>query len=141
MLNIKRLHPEAIIPKRAYKDDSGLDLFAVEDVVLDVGKRTLVRTGWAMSIPSGYEIQIRSKSGMALKQGIIVYNSPGTVDCGFFSEVMVILLNEGERDIVLLKGQKIAQMIINKVELWSPKEVDNIEDTERGSNGFGSTGV
>ena len=140
MLKIKRLHPDAIVPKRAYEHDSGLDLFAVDDVVLDAGKRVLFRTGWAMQVPIGYEIQIRSKSGLALNHGVVVLNSPSTIDRGFSGEVKVILFNTGARNLVIQQGQKIAQIVIAKVELWEPVEMNIHTDTSRGDNGFGSTG-
>ena len=139
----KKLTDDAITPSYAYESDSGFDLYSTEEVVLNPFERRLVPTGLSFDIPEGYEIQVRTKSGLALKQGLMVLNSPGTVDQGYTGEVKVILLNASNEQQKIVKGMKIAQGVLCPVE--SGKKValieDNFEDKERGANGFGSTGV
>lgn len=141
MLEIERLHDDAIQPKRSNTGDAGLDLTSVEDMVLAPEEVKLVPTGWKMSVPLGYEIQIRPRSGLAFKHKIMVLNSPGTVDCHYRGEVKVILYNEGKEPFVIKTGDRIAQMVVNQVELWEPVLVTKLDDTIRGDGGFGSTGV
>lgn len=146
-LKVKRLDPNAKLPTRAHATDSGLDLYCLEDIVIWPGQRQLVRTGIAVELEPGYEAQVRSKSGLALKSGIMVLNSPGTVDCGYKNEIGVILFNtcsaNGSDIFKLSAGSKIAQLVIQKVELPVVEEVDEIyiEGTDRDMGGFGSTGL
>jgi len=141
MLEIERLHEDAVPPKRSTPGDAGLDLVSVEDAVLEHEEQKLIATGWKMSVPLGYEIQIRPRSGLAFKHKITILNSPGTVDCHYRGEVKVLLYNEGKEPFVIKKGDRIAQMVINKVELWEPQISEKLSDTVRGEGGFGSTGV
>ena len=145
MLKVKKLHENAILPTRSHATDSGLDLYCLEDIVLWPGDRTLVKTGIAIELEPGFEAQVRSKSGLALKSGIMVLNSPGTVDCGYKNEIGVILFNtnKGSEVFKLSAGSKIAQLVIARVELPEVVEVDEIypEGTDRDMGGFGSTGL
>lgn len=142
-LFFKKLNPDAVSPTYAYESDSGFDLYSTEEVILKPFERRLVPTGLSFDIPEGYEIQVRTKSGLALKQGLMVLNSPGTVDQGYTGEVKVILFNASNEQQKVEKGMKIAQGVLSSVE--SGKKValieDNFEDKERGANGFGSTGI
>ena len=142
-LFFKKLNPDAVNPTYAYDSDSGFDLYSTEEVMLKPFERRLVPTGLSFDIPEGYEIQVRTKSGLALKQGLMVLNSPGTVDQGYTGEVKVILFNASNEQQKVEKGMKIAQGVLSSVE--SGKKValieDNFEDKERGANGFGSTGI
>jgi dUTP pyrophosphatase len=137
---IKKLNENAILPKRAYPSDAGIDLFTYEDVIIGVGQRKLVKVGLAIEIPVGYEVQIRSRSGNAYKHGAVVLNSPGTIDQQYRGELGVILINHGNTEVEFKSGSAIAQMVINKVELVDFELCDELDDTERGSGGFGSTG-
>lgn len=141
MLEIERIHDDAIPPKRATAGDAGLDLTSVEAMILQPEEVKLVPTGWKMAVPMGFEIQIRPRSGLAFKKKIMVLNSPGTVDCHYRGEVKVILYNEGKEPFEIKVGDRIAQMVINKVELWEPELREKLSDTERGVGGMGSTGV
>lgn len=144
VLKVKKLREDAILPQRAHATDSGLDLFAAEDVVVWMGGKELVKTGIAIELEPGYEAQIRSKSGIALNNGVFVLNSPGTIDHGYEGEIGVILLNTSRTHIFKVKkGQKIAQLVIQKVELPQVMEVSEIysDGTDRGDGGFGSTGL
>lgn len=145
-LKVFRMVPEAKLPTRAYPYDSGLDLYSIERKVLWPGSITLVRTGIKIKLEPGYEAQIRSKSGLALNAGLVVANSPGTVDYGYEGEVGVLIHNTRTTDYIIEAGQKIAQMIIQKVELPEVFEVTSVGDVmysneERGEGGFGSTGI
>lgn len=142
-LKVKRLTEDAILPEKAHLTDSGFDLFSTEEVTLWAGDRLLIHTGIAIELEPGYEAQVRSKSGLALKEGLMVLNSPGTVDCGYKNEVGVILFNGSKHNYKIKKGQKIAQLVIQKVELPEIIEVDEIypEGTDRDMGGFGSTGL
>ena len=131
-------------PEYAYESDSGFDLRSTEDFWVQANDRNLIPTGIRFDIPEGYEIQVRSKSGLALNQGLIVLNSPGTVDCGYQGEIKVIMFNTTKERIKIEKGQKVAQAVLCPV--VSGKWVDlirveNINDKDRNSNGFGSTGL
>lgn len=131
-------------PTYAYPTDSGFDLYSTEDVDIDPFDRSLIPTGLHFNIPDGYEIQIRSKSGLALKQGLMVLNSPGTVDQGYTGEIKVILFNTTKEKIKIPMGQKIAQGVLSPVVCgkWIKlNKIDNIEDKERSDKGFGSTGI
>lgn len=128
----------------SYESDhaSGMDLRArVESpVVLKPFQRSLVPTGIAVSIPVGYEAQVRPRSGLAIKSGVTLLNSPGTIDADYRGEVKVILINLGDEDFVISKGDRIAQMIIQQVVRCRWEEVESLDDTARGDGGFGHTG-
>jgi dUTP pyrophosphatase len=131
-------------PEYAYITDSGFDLRSTEELVVKAGERALVGTGLSFDIPDGYEIQVRSKSGLALKQGLMVLNSPGTIDFGYISEIKVILFNTSKEDVTISLGQKIAQAVLCPVVCgkWvNLVKTDKIEDKDRNNNGFGSTGI
>ena len=140
-LAFKRIHPDAVLPAYAHKSDAGMDVRSVEDLVIAPGKRALVPTGLVMLLPPGYEAQVRPRSGLALKHGVTVLNTPGTIDSGYRGEVGVILANFGDSDFAVRKGDKIAQIVIAPVTQPDIVESDTVESTDRGAGGFGSTGV
>ena len=139
-LKVKKIHEDAKIPAYAHKGDSGMDLYSVEEIVLQPGETKLVKTGLQIAVPKGFEVQVRPKSGLAAKFGITVLNTPGTVDSGYRGEVMVILVNHGKEEYKVEKGKKIAQMVIAKVEEAKIEVVENLDNTTRKDGGFGSTG-
>lgn len=131
-------------PEYAYVSDSGFDLRANEDVWIFPMSRSIIKTGLIFNIPDGYEIQVRSKSGIALKQGLFVLNSPGTVDSGYLGEIQVIMFNTTTEKVKIEKGQKVAQAVLCPVVggKWvNLIRVEKIEDKDRNDNGFGSTGL
>jgi dUTP pyrophosphatase len=131
-------------PEYAYQSDSGFDLRSSEDIWVHPNDRKLIPTGMRFDIPEGYEIQVRSKSGLALNQGLMVLNSPGTVDSGYQGEIKVIMFNTTNQKVKIEKGQKVAQAVLCPVVSgkWVDLiRVDNINDKDRNSNGFGSTGI
>lgn len=131
-------------PEYAYQSDSGFDLRSSEDIWIHPNSRKLISTGMRFDIPEGYEIQVRSKSGLALNQGLMVLNSPGTVDSGYQGEIKVIMFNTTNEKVKIEKGQKMAQAVLCPVVSgkWVDLiRVDNINDKDRNSNGFGSTGL
>lgn len=138
------LHENAIPPKYNYMSDSGFDLYSIEDVTIQPLGRALVRTGLSFNIKDGYEIQVRSKSGLAINQGLMCLNSPGTVDNGYTGEVKVILFNTNQSPVNIIKGMKIAQAVLCPVVngKWVDLEQSNKKvEKDRGENGFGSTGI
>jgi dUTP pyrophosphatase len=142
-VRIKRLPNGAGLPLPDYasKGAAGMDICSAESVILRIGKRLAVATGFAFAIPKGYEVQVRPRSGLALKHGITCLNSPGTIDSDYRGEVKVILANLGEDDFPIEKGERIAQIVVAPVQHATMVEVDEIDDTSRGAGGFGSTGV
>ncbi len=132
-------HP---MPSYSTKDSAGMDIRAnlKEQVVLKPLERTLIKTGLYIEIPSGYEAQIRPRSGMALKKGITVLNTPGTIDADYRGEIGVILINLSSEEHTINHGDRVAQMVIAKVEQPTLEEVTILNESERGSGGFGSTG-
>jgi len=130
------------LPKKMSKGASGFDLFAAvtEPVVIPQGKWKLIPTGIALSIPNGYEAQIRPRSGLALKYGITALNSPGTIDADYRGEIHVILVNLGEQEFVIQRGERIAQLVFQHVPDVEFQLVDQLDQTERGAGGFGHTG-
>ena len=131
-------------PTYVYPTDSGMDLFSVESITIEPFGRALIPTGIHFDIPENYEIQIRSKSGLALNQGLMVLNSPGTVDQGYTGEIKVIIFNTNNTSVNITKGQKIAQAVMSPVVCgkWIRLvEVDNITTKDREDKGFGSTGI
>jgi len=140
----KRLKPDALLPKRMTEDAAGMDLFAYlpnQAITLSPSERCLIPCGFAMAMEPGYEAQVRPRSGLALKQGITVLNSPGTIDHGYRGQVGVILVNLGEDIVVIQHQERIAQLVIAAVPAIEVFEVDDLDDTARGTGGFGSTGV
>ncbi len=140
-LKIERVHEHAKLPNYAHATDSGLDLYSVENVILQPGERRLVGTGLRIQLPPNTEAQVRPKSGLALKKGITLLNTPGTVDEGYRGEVGVILINLSEEAYEVEVGKKIAQMVIMPVLKVEVEEVESLEDSDRGEGGFGSTGI
>ena len=140
-LRFKRIHPDAVLPAYAHPSDAGMDLRSVDELVISPGKRALVHTGLVMLLPPAYEAQVRPRSGLALKQGVTVLNSPGTIDSGYRGEVGVILINLGEDPFVVKPGDKIAQLVIAPVTQPQIVETEFVDETDRGVGGFGSTGV
>lgn len=138
-VKIKKLHPDAIVPQYAHPGDAGMDLYSVEDLVLHSGERVGVKTGISAEIPKGYVALVWDKSGNALKSGI--KTMAGVIDSGYRGEYTVVLINLSGKDFEIKKGQKIAQVLIQKVEVPEVEVVDDLSDTSRGSGGFGSTGL
>lgn len=136
-------HSEGIpLPTYMSEHASGMDVFAAceKEIVLDPGERTLVPTGFAIAVPEGYEAQIRPRSGLVLKQGLTCLNSPGTIDADYRGEVGIILANLGKEKVTIHRGDRIAQMVIQKVERAQWVEEADLSNTSRNSGGFGSTG-
>jgi dUTP pyrophosphatase len=143
IVQFEKIHPDAVSPSYAYLSDSGFDLYSVEQIKIPAFGRDLVPTGLKFSFGDGLEIQVRPKSGLALKMGLTVLNTPGTIDQGYTGEIQVIVFNTNNNAVVIEKGTKIAQAVLCPVvcgKYVKLKEVDSIEDKERGNNGFGSTG-
>ena len=140
---IKRLSKEVSLPKYETSGSSGMDLAANIDanINIDPGKTAIIPTGLALSIPKGFEVQIRPRSGLAAKQKISVLNTPGTIDGDYRGEIKVILINLGQETFKVEKGLRIAQMVVCPVVQAQLKEVDDLSETERGKGGFGSTGT
>lgn len=140
---VKRLpHGEGLpLPAYATEGAAGMDIVAAEDVVLSPGGRHAVASGFAMAIPHGWEVQVRPRSGLALKHGITCLNTPGTIDSDYRGEVKVILANLGQADFAIARGDRVAQLVPAQVQRATLSEVSDLDDTARGSGGFGSTGV
>ena len=140
---IKRLSKEVSLPRYETSGSSGMDLAANIDanINIDPGKTAIIPTGLALSIPKGFEVQIRPRSGLAAKQKISVLNTPGTIDADYRGEIKVILINLGQETFKVEKGLRIAQMVVCPVVQAQLKEVDDLNETERGKGGFGSTGT
>ena len=145
ILKIKKLENfrELTLPKYETAGSAGMDLTASidEDIIIKSGEIKLIKTGIAIALEKGFEAQIRPRSGLALKNGITVLNTPGTIDSDYRGEICVILINHSKLDFVVSRGMRIAQMIIAKYEQAEIIEVENLDETIRGSSGFGSTGV
>jgi dUTP pyrophosphatase len=143
-IKIETVHKDAVFPKYAYPTDSGFDLHSTNDLEIGPFGRALVPTGIKVSFEEGYEIQVRPKSGLAIKQGLTVLNTPGTVDQGYTGEIQVIVFNTNNYSVTIPKGMKVAQAVLCPVvngKFVNFEEVNNIENKDRGDNGFGSTGI
>jgi dUTP pyrophosphatase len=141
-LKIKKLSPNAIIPKQQHEGDVGLDLYTIDEAVLQPNERKLFRTGIAIQPERGYEMQIRPRSGLALKHGITVLNAPATIEPTYRGDVGIILYNAGDEPFEIKEGDRIAQAVFKRYEETIETEiVDELDETERGTKGFGSTGV
>jgi len=140
-LRFKKIHPDATLPSYAHASDAGMDVRSVEDVTVPAKGRVLVHTGLVMLLPPMYEAQVRPRSGLALKHGITVLNTPGTIDSGYRGEVGVILANFGDSDFQVKKGDKVAQIVVAPVVQAEIEAASEIDETDRGAGGFGSTGV
>jgi dUTP pyrophosphatase len=143
-IEIKRLpHAEGIdLPSYKSSDAAGMDIRAAldETILLKPGERALIPTGLQFAIPRGYEIQVRPRSGLAIKHGITMLNSPGTIDADYRGEVKLIAINHGQHNFKIERGERLAQLIIAPVVQMPVVEVDKLDETERGDGGFGSTG-
>ena len=140
---IKRLPNGGGLPVPAYASDgaAGMDVVAAEGLRLAPGARYAVATGFAIAIPEGYEVQVRPRSGLALKHGVTCLNTPGTIDHDYRGEVKVILANLGDEPFEIARGDRIAQLVPAPVQRAMLDEVEELDDTDRGSGGFGSTGI
>jgi len=140
-LRFRKLRPEAVLPSYAHASDAGMDMRSVEALTLAPGARALVHTGLVMLLPPAYEAQVRPRSGLALKNGVTVLNTPGTIDSGYRGEVGVILANFGAESFEVKPGDKVAQIVVAPVTRAEIVETDEVDETDRGAGGFGSTGV
>jgi dUTP pyrophosphatase len=141
-IRLRRLpHGEGLpVPAYATAGAAGMDVVAAEALTLAPGARAAVATGFAIAIPDGYEVQVRPRSGLALKHGITCLNTPGTIDSDYRGEVKVILINLGDAPFVIARGERIAQLVAAPVQRTTVEVVDDLDNTLRGSGGFGSTG-
>ncbi|GAA1413905.1 deoxyuridine 5'-triphosphate nucleotidohydrolase [Glutamicibacter uratoxydans] len=140
-ISIKMLDEDLPVPSYAHPSDAGADLHARTSLVLEPGQRALVPTGIALALPHGYVGLVHPRSGLATKHGITVVNAPGTVDAGYRGEIMVTLLNtDAQQPFTITRGDRIAQLVIQKVEQAAFIQVDSLDDSARGAGGFGSTG-
>ncbi|MEN6462960.1 MAG: dUTP diphosphatase [Syntrophomonas sp.] len=141
---IKRIHSlDLPLPRYMTEGSAGVDLYAAidEDMVCSPGCRIFVPTGIAIALPEGFEAQIRPRSGLALKHGITLLNTPGTIDADYRGEIKVIVINLGDKEYILKRGERIAQMIFSRVERAEFFEVEELDSTLRGEGGFGHTGI
>jgi dUTP pyrophosphatase len=135
-------HGEGLpLPAYATAGAAGMDVVAAEDVTLAPGARHAVATGFALAIPEGHEVQVRPRSGLALKHGITCLNTPGTIDSDYRGEVKVILANLGQEPFEVRRGERVAQLVPAPVQRATLSEVDALDETQRGAGGFGSTGL
>jgi dUTP pyrophosphatase len=139
-LKVKRLSAGAVLPAYAHPGDAGLDLCAAVPASLDPGERKLIGTGISIELPPNTEGNVRPRSGLALKHGVTVLNSPGTIDCGYRGEVGIILINHGTARFDVLPGMKIAQLVVAPCMTVGVQETSDLADSARGQGGFGSTG-
>ncbi|MFM7446968.1 MAG: dUTP diphosphatase [Leptolyngbyaceae cyanobacterium] len=141
ILKVKRLNDTARLPGYAHPGDAGLDLFSAIEIILEPSVSALIPTGISIELPPSTEAQVRPRSGLALKHQVTVLNTPGTVDEGYRGEIGVILINHGKLPFKVTAGMKIAQMVIKPILAVTVEEVQHINITTRGENGFGSTGI
>jgi len=141
-LRAKKLHPDAKLPRFAHgaEEDAGMDLYAVESVVLPPGGRASVGCGIALEIPPGYEGQVRPRSGLAFKHGVTLVNAPGTIDPGYRGEIRVLLINLGQDEYTVEPGERVAQLVIGTYAAAEWNWVESLDDSDRSDGGFGSTG-
>ena len=142
-IQIKKLSSDVLTPKYETAGSSGMDIAAYvkQDLIINPGDKALIPTGFSLSIPQGYEVQIRPRSGLAAKKSITVLNTPGTIDADYRGEVKVILINFGKEKFSVKKGERIAQMVVCRVTQAQLEEVEELSATSRGAGGFGSTGA
>lgn len=140
-VRFKKVNPAAVLPSYAHAGDAGLDISACAAMTIAPGARALVPTGLLMELPPNTEAQMRPRSGLALKRGVTLLNTPGTIDEGYRGELGVILINHGDQPFEVKPGMRIAQMVIAPVLRVEVEEADDISATDRGADGFGSTGV
>lgn len=142
-VQVKRLRPDAILPAYMTEMAAGMDLHAAMDrpVSLEPGRRSLIPTGIALAIPPGYEGQVRPRSGLALKKGLTLVNSPGTIDADYRGEVAVIVINHGNEEVTIVPGDRVAQLVFAPVRRAELALVESLDDTARSAGGFGHTGL
>ena len=143
-VEVELVHEDAVFPKYAYPSDSGFDLHSTQDLTIGPFGRILVPTGIKVSFQEGYEIQVRPKSGLAIKQGLTVLNTPGTVDQGYTGEIQVIVFNTNNYTVMIPKGMKVGQAVLCPVingKYVRFEQVNSLNEKDRGDNGFGSTGI
>lgn len=143
-IEVELVHEDAVFPKYAYESDSGFDLHSTQDLEIAPFGRILVPTGIKVSFEEGYEIQVRPKSGLAIKQGLTVLNTPGTVDQGYTGEIQVIVFNTNNYSVMIPKGMKVGQAVLCPVingKYIRFEKVNSLNEKDRGDNGFGSTGI
>ena len=142
-IQIKKLSSSVLIPKYETTGSSGMDIAAhiKNNIIINPGEKALVSTGFSMAIPKGFEVQIRPRSGLAAKKNITVLNTPGTIDADFRGEIKVILINLGKEKFIIENGERIAQMVVCPVVQANLEVVNELNETERGLGGFGSTGT
>ncbi len=140
-MKVKKLHENATVPQYQTEGAAGLDLTSCEDLIIPAGQRRIVSSGIAIQLPVGHEGQVRPRSGLSFKHGITVLNSPGTIDEDYRGEVKTILFNSSKEDFVIKIGDRIAQLIVSPVTKVKSFEVEELDETVRGTSGFGSTGT
>ena len=142
-IQIKKFSNTVLTPKYETADSSGMDIaaFIEQDIIINSGDRAIIPTGFSLSVPRGYEVQIRPRSGLAAKKGITVLNTPGTIDSDYRGEIKVILINLSKEKFTIKNSYRIAQMVICPVEQVGIEEVMDLSETDRGTDGFGSTGI
>ena len=141
-MRIHRLDPDLPLPRYAHTGDAGLDLYAASDITLEPHRRALIPTGIAVAIPEGYAGFVQPRSGLAIRQGFSLVNTPGLIDSHYRGEIKIIAINlDPETPIAISRGDKIAQLVIQPVVTADLLEVDSLDQTQRGEGGFGSTGV
>ena len=143
IVKIKKLFQDVELPEYKTEFSAGMDLkaYTKENIVLKAGEIKLIKTGLTIALPNGFEAQIRSRSGLSLKNGIIVLNAPGTIDSDYRGEIGIILMNVGQNDFVIENNMRIAQMVITRYENVKLDLVEELDDTSRADGGFGSTGL
>ena len=139
-ISVQKLDKELPTPTRAHPDDAGLDLYSAETHTLEKGARAALPTGLAVALPPGHAGLVTPRSGLAVRHGISIVNSPGLIDAGYRGEIKVVLVNLGERPVTVKRGDRIAQLVIIEVTMATPIVVDDLDATGRGVAGFGSTG-
>lgn len=140
-VEVVKLNKDLPTPKYAHHGDAGMDLYSAVDAVLEPGEWKIIPSGIKISVPYGFEAQVRPRSGLAAKFGVTVVNSPGTIDHEYRGEVGVIMINHNKQPFVIKKGERIAQLVFHKIEIVHLEEVEQISETTRGAGGFGSTGA
>ena len=142
-IQIKKLSDSVLIPKYETPGSSGMDIAAntIKKIIINPGEKAIVPTGFSLAIPKGYEVQIRPRSGLAAKKNITVLNTPGTIDADYRGEIKVILINFGNESFIVENEARIAQMVLCPVIIADLQEVDELNETARGTGGFGSTGA
>ena len=142
-IHIKKLSSSVTIPRYETPGSSGMDIAAhiKDNIIINPGEKALIPTGFSMAVPKGFEVQIRPRSGLAVKKNITVLNTPGTIDADYRGEIKVILINLGKEKFIIENGERIAQMVVCPVIQANLEEVKELSETHRGSGGFGSTGT